>query len=133
MAIFQSNKPMPELHFNTRADAFNYMLLYLTSEKRTDPLDAAKQADEFADIFAKNMGLPLKTEPEPQGVDKYLSMATKIADYIEEHPKVVEYGVPALTFIAGLFTGKKVEQITDDGHNPPPPPREDIDFNNIPD
>lgn len=53
------------------------------------------------------MGIPLKIEPEPQGVDKYLSMATKIANYIEEHPKVVEYGVPALTFVAGLFTGKK--------------------------
>ena len=70
-------------------------------------MEAAQKANEFADIFAKNMGIPLKIEPEPQGVDKYLSMATKIANYIEEHPKVVEYGVPALTFVAGLFTGKK--------------------------
>lgn len=108
----------------------------MTEEKHADPLEAAQKANEFADIFAKNMGIPLKIEPEPQGVDKYLSMATKIANYIEEHPKVVEYGVPALTFVAGLFTGKKVEQANDNmyGQRPvPPQPQEEIDFDKIPD
>lgn len=97
---------------------------------------AAQKANEFADIFARNMGIPLKIEPEPQGVDKYLSMATKIANYIEEHPKVVEYGVPALTFVAGLFTGKKVEQVNDNMYGQrsvPSQPQEEIDFDKIPD
>ena len=56
--------------------------------------------------------------------------------FIEEHPKVVEYGVPALTFVAGLFTGKKVEQANDNmyGQRPvPPQPQEEIDFDKIPD
>ena len=103
---------------------------------KLDTLEAAQKANEFADIFARNMGIPLKIEPEPQGVDKYLSMATKIANYIEEHPKVVEYGVPALTFVAGLFTGKKVEQVNDNMYgqrSAPSQPQEEIDFDKIPD
>lgn len=138
--MFQSKKPQTELKFTTRSEAFSYMLMYMTEEKHANPLEAAQKANEFADIFAKNMGIPLKVEPEPQGVDKYLSMATKIANYIEEHPKVVEYGVPALTFVAGLFTGKKVEQSIDQhvgmgtaGTEPPSERGEPINFDNIPD
>ena len=106
----------------------------MTEEKHAEPLEAAQKANEFADIFARNMGIPLKIEPEPQGVDKYLSMATKIANYIEEHPKVVEYGVPALTFVAGLFTGKKVEQVNDNMYGQrsvPSQPQEEIDFDKM--
>lgn len=134
--MFQQKKTQSELKFTTRAEAFSYMLMYMTEEKHADPLDAAQKANEFADIFASNMGIPIKIEPEQTGVDKYLSMATKIANYIEEHPKVIEYGVPALTFVAGLFTGKKVEQSTDNIYNPHPPtpqPKIDIDFDKIPD
>lgn len=127
MSLF--NKDKPNLTFSSRAEAFAYMLAFQI-EKNVDPMDAAKRANEFADIFAKNMGIPVNIEPEPQGVDKYLSMATKIADYIETHPKVVEYGVPAITFVAGLFTGKKVEQIE---QRPEMPPQEAIDFEKIPD
>lgn len=130
MPLFSPNKK-PELKFTTRSEAFSYMLMYMTEERRADPLEAALKANEFADIFAKNMGIPLKTEPEQKGVDKYLSMATKIADYIEEHPKVVEYGLPALTFVAGLFTGKKVEQAEQPQFTPHP--KDNIDFDKIPD
>lgn len=134
--MFSNKGPKPDMRFSTRAEAFSYMLVYMTEERNADPLEAAQKANEFADIFAKNMGIPLKTEPELKGVDKYLSMATKIANYIEEHPKLVEYGIPAVTFIAGLFTGKKAEQISESGNAPaehPQPPHENIDFENIPD
>ena len=66
-------------------------------------------------------------------------MATKIANYIEAHPKLVEYGIPAVTFITGLFTGKKAEQLAERGQEPATAPaepqqsHEEIDFNNIPD
>lgn len=134
-SLFRQKGPQVDMKFTTRSEAFSYMLMYMIEEKHADPLEAAQKANEFADIFAKNMGIPLKIEPEPQGVDKYLSMATKIANYIEEHPKVIEYGVPAFTFIAGLFTGKKVEQAIDD-HNTPNAghiQHEEIDFDKIPD
>lgn len=121
------------MKFSTRSEAFSYMLMYMIEEKHADPLEAAQKANEFADIFAQNMGIPLKQEPELKGVDKYLSMATKIANYIEEHPKVVEYGIPAVTFVAGLFTGKKVEQIADNDEPHSEHQHENIDFDNIPD
>lgn len=132
MALFTTGKDAKpqDLHFSSRADAFMYMLSRLV-ERGVDPMEAATRANEFAEIFAKNLGIPATIEPEPKGVDKYLSMATKVADYIEQHPKVVEYGVPAITFIAGLFTGKKVEQIAQQPsvHEQQPP----IDFDKIPD
>lgn len=134
ISMFQQKKPQTELKFATRAEAFSYMLVYMIEEKNADPLEAAQRANEFADIFAKNMGIPINIEPEQKGVDKYLSMATKVANYIEEHPKVVEYGLPALTFVAGLFTGKKVEQSVDNTYlRPIPPQEENIDFDKIPD
>lgn len=125
-------KKISEFRFSTRSDAFNYMLEYMIEEQNANPLDAAKKANEFAEIFANNNGIPLKTEPELNGVDKYISMAEKIGNYIESHPKVVEYGVPALTFIFGLFTGKKVEQFEEKEHQPQID-RQQIDFDNIPD
>lgn len=123
------NKEKPNLNFSSRAEAFGYMLSYQIG-KGADPLEASKRANEFAELFAQNMGIPMTIEPQPQGVDKYLSMATKIADYIEAHPKIVEYGIPAITFVAGLFTGKKAEQIE---QRPDVPPQENIDFENIQD
>lgn len=95
-----------------RAEAFTYMLNKLIGEG-TDPLEAAKKANEFAEIFAVNMGIPLNPEPKLQGVDKYISGAEKIGKFLEEHPKIIELGIPVVTFIAGLFTGKKVEQCED--------------------
>lgn len=128
-SMFGKSKPV-EMKFSNRAEAFAYMLSYQL-EKNTDPLEAAQKANEFADIFTRNMGLPLKSEPEPQGMDKYLCMVTKISDYIDEHPKVVEYAIPAVTFVAGLFTAKKVDQA--ENRSPEPVSREKIDFDKIPD
>lgn len=113
MNIFQkkSKNPLNGMSFKSRSEAFDTMLRYLIEEEDLDPMEAAKKADEFADIFSKNMGIPNKVEPELKGIDKYLSTAEKIGNYIEKHPKVVEYGIPALTFLVGLVTGKKVESI----------------------
>lgn len=114
--------------FSTRAEAFAYMLSYQLNEKKADPMEAAKNANEFADIFAKNMGIPTIVEPPPQGVDKVIKSVDKVMCYCEEHPKVVDYLVGAVTFAAGLITQKKVDNDTP----PPPPPRqESIDFDKI--
>ena len=113
--------------FATRAEAFAYMLGYQLNEKKADPMEAAKKANEFADIFAKNMGIPTTVEPPPKGVDKVIKSVDKVMCYCEKNPKVVDYLVGAVTFAAGLITQKKVE-----GNEPPPPPsQEPIDFENI--
>jgi hypothetical protein len=74
------------------------------------------------------MGIPTNVEPPAQGVDKVIKSVDKVMCYCEEHPKVVDYLVGAVTFAAGLITQKKVDNDTP----PPPPPRqESIDFDKI--
>ena len=108
-----------ELHFSTKGEAFAYMLRWQIEEKHADPMEAAEKANQFADIFAQNTGIPAKIEPEPKGVDKVIQMADKVVCYCDEHPKVVEYVTGAATFLVGLIAGKKLEQSSE--HTPPPP------------
>ena len=125
--MFTRKEETRTMTFSTRAEAFAYMLGYQLNEKKADPMEAAKKANEFADIFAKNMGIPTTVEPPPQGVDKVIKSVDKVMCYCEEHPKVVDYLVGAVTFAAGLITQKKVEG----NEPPPPPPQEPIDFENV--
>ena len=125
------NKEAPlRLNFGSRQDAFSYMIQYLVEEKKMEPMEAAIKANEFADIFAKNMGLPLCIEPEKQGIDKYLDMAQKISGYVEKNPKLVEYAVPTFTFLVGLVTGKKTEDIVVN-NIPVQPEQEPIKFEEL--
>ena len=116
MSIFPKAKAeLPPM--KTRADAFAYMLTEQLNGG-AETMEAAKRADEFASIFAKNMGLP--DQPTPEGVEKYLQMAEKAADYCDRHPKVVEFVTGALTAAVGIFAGTKIAK--DDQPSAPPPP-----------
>ena len=110
--------------FSTRGEAFAYMLQQQLQDG-VEAMAAAKKADEFAGIFAKNMQLPDKEDPQPKGVDKVLASIDKVSVWVDAHPKVVEMIVPTVTFIAGLFTAKAAAPA------PPPPPVEPIDFEKI--
>ena len=112
--------------FCTRGEAFAYMLQQQLAGG-VEAMVAAKKADEFADIFAKNMQLPERIEPQPKGVDKILASIDKVSVWVDTHPKVVEMIVPTVTFIAGLFTAKAAAPA------PPPPPsqNEPIDFDKV--
>lgn len=124
--MFFSKKTTESVQFTTRADAFAYMLAY-QMENNANPMDAAKIAGEFAEIYASNMGLPDKITPPPEGVDKYLQQIDKISSYCEQHPKTVDVLVGAVSFLGGLVTAKAVTQ-------PQPPPQqthEPIDFDKV--
>lgn len=123
MAIF-GNKEKPDLKFTTRADAFGYMLAYQL-EKGKEPMEAARLANEFADIYAVNIGLPTKKEPQPEGVDKYLVNIDKVVNYCEGHPKLLDFLTGAITFAAGTFFGKKIDEPTEQ------PKVEKIDINQL--
>lgn len=107
MPIFGSKEKL-DLRFASRAEAFAFMLAF-QMEKVKDPMEAAKLADEFADIYANNMGLPNRKEPPPEGVDKYLVSIDKVVAYCEGHPKVLDFVTGAVTFAAGTIFGKKIE------------------------
>ena len=126
MPLFGNKEYQPlNLNFKTRSEAFSFMLTLLMSQK-TEPLKAAQQADEFAEIFAKNKGLPDKVEPPKEGIDKVISMVDKTASYFSEHPQVIDFITGAATFAVGLFAGKK-----NSTHAPVEPMGEKIDFNAI--
>lgn len=110
--------------FTTRSEAFSYMLQQQLQDG-VEAMTAAKKADEFADIFAKNMQLPEKVEPQPKGIDKVLMSIDKVSVWVDAHPKIVEMIVPTVTFLAGLFTAKAVAPA------PPQHNNEPIDFDNI--
>lgn len=116
-----------ELQFSTRAEAFAYMLKWQLEEKKAEPMEAAEKANQFADIFAKNMGIPGKVEPQPEGIDRYLQMADKVMIYCDQHPKAVDMVIGAVTFIAGAVTGKKVAQ----NEQPQIQQHDPIDFDNV--
>lgn len=134
MAIF--SKKTIKTDFSTRREAFNWMLSYLIEDKGMEPLDAAKQAEEFAQIVAANNGLPQQTAPEPKGMDRYINEVKKVVVMVKENPEIIEYGVPLVSFITGLFTGKKEaststnpDQVT---YTQEQPTQEPIDFDKIP-
>ena len=124
--MFFNKKPAETVKFSTRAEAFAYMLAY-QMERNTDPMEAAKRAGEFAEIYASNMGLPNRVAPPLEGIDKYLQQIDKISIYCEQHPKTVDVLIGAASFLGGLVTAKAVAA------TPPPPqaPSEPIDFDNI--
>lgn len=98
-----------EVKFATRAEAFAYMLAYQV-EKGSEPMEAAEKADVFASIFAKNMGIPEKIEPPPEGIEKYIQSVDKVVCYCEQHPKAVDMLTGVASFLAGMIGGKKAEQ-----------------------
>lgn len=116
-----------DLQFSSRGEAFAYMLKWQLEEKKADPMEAAEKANQFADIFAANTGVPGKVEPELKGIDKYMQLADKVVCYCDEHPKVVDYVTGVATFLVGLVLGKKEEQ----QQQIPPQVKEPINFENV--
>lgn len=105
MGIFGKERvELPRL--TTRAEAFAYMLA-VRMDEGDDAMAAAKAAGEFADIFARNMGLPDK--PEPEGVDKYIGMADKVVQYCSDHPQVLDIVGGAFSALLGVFAAKKAD------------------------
>lgn len=132
MSVFSYKKKPLETNFRSRSEAFNSMLAYLIEEKKVDPMQAAKEANEFAEIFAVNMGLPTKVEPERKGYDKVMYYVKETVTLVKDNPEIVNYLIPAATFIAGLFTGKKVEQNSEPQQEQQPQEiHEPIDFDNV--
>lgn len=132
MSVFTYKKKPLETNFRSRAEAFNSMLAYLIEERKIDPMQAAKEANQFAEIFAVNMGLPTTVEPERKGYDKVMYYVKETVTMVKENPEIVNFLIPAATFVAGLFTGKKVEQNQEPQPEQPPQQQyEPINFDEV--
>lgn len=122
------DKPAAPLHFQSRAEAFAYMLQRRMSDG-CDPMEAARQAGEFADIYATNMGLPPHPEKPVEGLDKYMRDLDKIAGYCDQHPKMVDLLLGAVSFMGGVLTAKSAD--TPRTPIAPAEPAPPIDFDNV--
>lgn len=119
--------PAAPPQFQSRAEAFAYMLGVRLNDGR-DAMEAAREAGEFADIYATNMGLPATPVKPAEGLDKYLADIDKITAYCDQHPKMVDLLLGAVSFIGGVLTAKKLDNAPPTS---PPPPKPPIDFDSV--
>lgn len=118
-----NNKPVPV--FASRAEAFDYMFAEMC-DRGADLSDAAKRADEFADIIAKNRSLPSVPEKQKNVVEKCVVFLQQVSVIKKENPEVWNLAAGALGGLIGAFAGAKVVEEERQDDIPPPP-----DFNNL--
>ena len=93
MGLFGDKKVIPS--FTSRASAFEYAFAEAV-ERGVDMRDAAKKANEFADIVAANMGLP-PTPPKPKNaIDTAVGYVQQIAVLKQTNPEVWEFVTGAI-------------------------------------
>lgn len=112
--------------FTSRAAAFNFMFAEQV-ERGMGMMEAAEQANKFADIIATNQGLP-HTPPKPQnGIEKMVGYIKTVAQVKQENPEVWELITGAA---GGLISGFALltSQSTPQQQ---PQQREEIDFDKI--
>lgn len=64
MGLFDKSTNLPtHISFSTRSEAFTYMLNYLISEKKMEPMEAAKQANELSNSRILNARTLINMKP----------------------------------------------------------------------
>lgn len=118
-----NNKPVPV--FTSRAEAFDYMFAEMC-DRGADLSDAAKRADEFADIIAKNRSLPTAPEKQKNVVEKCVVFLQQVSVIKKENPEVWNLAAGAIGGLIGAFAGTKAAEEHHQDDVPPPP-----DFDNL--
>ena len=107
--------------FKSRAEAFDYMLTSLC-EKGEDVMEAAKKAEAFAEIVAKNRSLP---ETPKNFVGQCMDMLKQVSEVKQQYPDAWDILSGVLGGVVGVIAGTKVAE-ADDEQNV-----ELIDFDNL--
>lgn len=121
------NKPQKEQipDFSSRSQAFDYMFSYL-AEKGEDLMTAARKADDFASVVARNKGIPDEC-PKPQTMmEKVVGYGKQIVTIKKDYPEVWDLAVGAIGGVIGAFVGVKA---TDESSSDDQP--KEIDFDNL--
>ena len=101
---FSFTRPKEVPSFASRSDAFDYMFADLVDRGR-DMLDAAEQAEKFADIIAKNKKLPDTQPKELNGLEKGIGYVKQLAALKKENPEIWDMVTGALGGVIGGFSG----------------------------
>jgi hypothetical protein len=100
-------KPKEVPSFSSRSDAFDYMFADLV-ERGRDMIEAAEQAERFADIIAKNKKLPDTPPKELNGLEKGIGYVKQLAELKKENPDIWDMITGALGGVIGGFSGGSV-------------------------
>lgn len=107
--------------FKSRAEAFDYMLTSLC-EKGEDVMEAAKKAEDFAEIVAKNRSLP---EIPKNFVGQCMDMLKQVSEVKQQYPDAWEILSGVLGGVVGVIAGTKTTEAEDEQNIEP------IDFDNL--
>ena len=116
------NKQVPV--FKSRAEAFDYMFAEMC-DRGADLPDAAKRADEFADIIAKNRSLPDVPEKQKNAIETCVGYLQQISAIKRDHPDIWDLATGAIGGLIGAVVGTKAVEENNDSAPPLP------DFNSI--
>ena len=90
-----------------------------------DLMEAAKKADEFAGVVARNKGIPDES-PKPQSMmEKVVGYGKQIVTIKKEYPEVWDLAVGAIGGVIGAFVGVKATDA------PTEEETKEIDFDNL--
>lgn len=92
--------------FRCKAEAFDYMFTSLC-EKGEDMMEAAKKAETFAEIIAKNRALP---EAPKNFLGQCKELLKEISDVKAQYPEAWEIVGGVLSGVVGLVAGTKVAE-----------------------
>lgn len=123
MALFdKKGKQVP--HFAYRSEAFDY---YFTKgiEEGKNEMEAAEQADKFADLITKNKHLPDAPPPPMNAIEKGVYYAEQIASIKRNHPDIWDLVTSVAGGLIGGFTGGATVATLQE------PTHETIDFNQL--
>ena len=104
---FSFTRPKEVPSFSSRSDAFDYMFADLV-ERGRDMIEAAEQAEKFADIIAKNKKLPDTPPKELNGLEKGIGYVKQLAALKKENPEIWDMVAGALGGVIGGFSGGSV-------------------------
>jgi hypothetical protein len=99
---FGTKKDIPV--FTSKSDAFDYMFAELVN-KGKDMMEAAEQAEKFAEIIAKNKKLPDTPPKELNGLEKGIGYIKQMAELKKENPEIWDMVTSALSGVIGGFSG----------------------------
>ena len=101
---FSFVKPKEIPSFTSRSEAFDYLFADLV-ERGRDMIEAAEQAERFADIVAKNKKLPDTPPKEMNALDKGIGYVKQMAALKKENPEIWDMVTGALGGVIGGFSG----------------------------
>lgn len=107
--------------FKSRAEAFDYMLVHCC-EQGVDLLEAAKKAEAFANIVAKNRSLPAVPKTI---VSQCMDTLKQVSEIKKEHPDAWNLVSGLVGGVFGVLAGNKATEADEE------PLAEPIDFDKI--